>query len=237
LISFTYEPSQRAAVKELFTTLPFVLPCKFCRASLSEYMEEDPLDLSSQPALARWLWRIHNRVNEKLRGQGLLKEANPSFAAVQKVYKQRIAAGCTPELEGWDFLFSIAENHPFSQSARNSLPLPGADGEEDPVARNLFNTMKCDERMEYYKRFWDSVGASLPFESWREAWGTCGLSVKENRKTFIKELWRVRCCIENQLELINQDDFNSLCKRLAEHRSGCGKKTRARTCRKTRKRN
>jgi len=199
-------------------------------------MEEDPLDLSSRSALARWLWRIHNRVNEKLRGQGLLKDANPSFAAVQKVYKERIAAGCIrTEFEGWDFLFSIAENHPFTQTASLPLPMPSDKDDSTAEARNLYNTMKADERMVFYRRFWESLDGALPFESWRQAWASCAFRVMDDRKTFVKELWRIRCCMENQLELVNQDDFNSLCKRLAEHRSGCAKKVRARTCRKTRK--
>ena len=239
LISFTYEPEQHDSVKELFTTLPFVLPCKFCRASLAKYMEEDPLDISSRQALSRWLWRIHNMVNEKLRGQGLLKEKNPSFATVQKVYRERIAAGCTKtEFEGWDFLFSIAENHPFSQSAKNSLPLHSEEVQNTAEARNLYNTMESEERMTFYQRFWKSLGGSLPFSTWRSAWVSCDMSLSEisARKTWIKELWRIRCCMENQLDLINRDDFGSLCKRLVDHRSGCGKKKRAKTCRKTRRR-
>jgi hypothetical protein len=34
--------------------------------------------------------------------------------------------------------------------------------------------------------------------------------------------------------LVNREEFNSLCKRLADHRSGCGKRPRAKTCRRSR---
>ena len=238
LITFTYEPKQKAAVQEFFSTLPFVLPCKFCRASLSEYYEKEPLApaLASRATLSRWLWKIHNLVNGKLRGQGLLKAPNPPFAHVQKIYHERIAAGCSrTDFEGWDFLFSVAENHPFTQSAKNSLPLKGAPNEADtPDLRNRWNIMKSEERMKYYKLFWSSLGGALPFQEWRDAWGSCPATPAsiEKKKSWIRELWKIRCCLETKLELVNREEFNSLCKRLADHRSGCGKRPRAKTCRR-----
>ena len=269
LIAFSYEPDkQKEEVRELFETLPFVLPCKFCRASLAEYMEEDPLEpaLKSRETLSKWLWRIHNMVNEKLRGQGLLKEANPSFASVKGFYDERVEAGCIrtdfesghePDklikpsrfyFEGWEFLFSIADNHPLTQSMKNSLPMSDIPDIPDipevteeiknsPEFRNRWNLMKPEERMKFYTRFWKSIGGSLPFESWRSAWKSCPLDFSRIRKKslWIRELWRIRCCLEKELELVNRDEFQSLCKRLVENRSGCGKKKRARTCRSIRK--
>ena len=242
LITFTYEPSQKQAVSELFSMLPFVLPCKYCRASLAQYMREEQLApaLKSRTALTRWLYKIHNHVNAKLKGQGLLKDANPSFASVKKVYEERVAAGCIrTEFEGWDFLFSIAENHPFSQTARNSSPMPDApSGTLTPEERNEFNLMTAEERMPYYKRFWESLSGALPFHEWRQAWTTCAIRYETlaHRQTWIRELWRVRCCLEKELDLLNREEFNSLCKRLASHRSGCGSKKRGKTCRRTRRR-
>ena len=238
LITFTYEPSERVAVKEMFSMLPYVLPCKFCRQSLSAYYEADPLEpaLKSRQTLSRWLWRIHNQVNAKLRGQGLAsaQAADPPFASVRKVYSDRIAAGCTKtDFEGWDFLFSIAENHPFTQNAKMSDAPPHAS----PDLRNRYNTMEPAERMEFYERFWKSVGPALPFEEWRKAWDQCHLSAAalRSKKTCIRELWRIRCCLESRLELVNREEFGSLCKRLAEHRSGCARKLRAKTCRREKK--
>jgi hypothetical protein len=239
LITFAYEPKQKESVKELFTMLPFVLPCKFCRYSLSEYMEKEPLApaLESRAKLTQWLWRIHNLVNGKLRSQGLLKERNPSFSAVRKVYEDRIEAGCVRvEFEGWDFLFSIAENHPHSISTKNSIPMPDCPScpLETPEERNKWNVMKPDERMPYYKRFWKSLEGALPFEEWRKAWQSCGLSSESlnTRPGTMKAVWKIRCCMEKELELVNQENYEHLCKRLAEHKSGCGKKRRARTCRR-----
>ncbi len=237
LISFTYDEKNKKAVKEFFELLPFVLPCKFCRASLTEYMDEDPVDLSSRVALSKWLWRIHNKVNEKLRGQGLLKEKDPSFESVKKMYEDRISAGIE-FFEGWDFLFSIAENHPYSRDAKKSLPMEGCPNKESLLCekdKNRWNTMTPDERFNKYTEFWKIVGNVLPFDEWKDAWKGCKINVKtfEERKTLVKEIWRIRCCIETNLELVKHEKFQSLCKRLASHRSGCGKKLRARTCRRS----
>lgn len=250
LISFTYEPTDvahRDAVERVFTLLPYVLPCKFCRESLSIYMEEDPLILTTKPAFSKWLWRIHNKVNAKLRSQGLLHEADPPYESVKKVYEERAAAGCVrTDFEGWDFLFSLAENHPFAMSSRNSLPIEREETQRRSTAntlsveaslilRNRMNTLTPEERFEKYVEFWSCIGAALPFKEWRDAWRVCS-SVDEDaiqrRSSWIRHLWKLRCCLEMKLELVNRDTYASVCKRLVEHRSGCGKKPRAKTCRK-----
>jgi hypothetical protein len=243
LITFMYEPeAQRSSVREMFTMLPFVLPCKFCRASLTDYMKKEPLTetvLKDSSSLSRWLYKIHNLVNAKLRGQGLLNEADPSFEAVERIYQERIRQGCTrTTFEGWDFLFSIAENHPFSRSGRNSLPMPDAPASAgSPLERNKWNLMKSGERMKFYEKFWKSLGKSLPFEEWRGAWDSCDVRwgrMRAGRRAWIREIWRLRCCMEKKLELVNKEEFESLCRKLQDHRSGCGRKRRAITCRRLR---
>ena len=241
LIAITYEPKNKRAAKEFFSLLPFILPCKFCRASLAEYMEQLPIDdaLASQTSLSKWLYEIHNKVNEKLRGQGILKEANPSFEAVETVYRERIASGCRrTEFEGWNFLFSIASNHPFSRGAKGSSPMPETPPEamesKDPIVKNRWNIMTPEERMPYYKRFWACIQDVLPFEEWRSSWRSCKpkLQVVGERKRWMRELWRIRCCLEAKLELVNRERFDAVCKKLADHSSGCNKTKRARTCRR-----
>lgn len=237
LITFSYDPIQKESIREFFTMLPYVLPCKFCRASLSEYYMKDPLEpaLKSRTLLSKWLWRIHNMVNDKLRAQGLHTTENPSFSSVKRVYEERIAAGCIrTEFEGWEFLFSIVDNHPFTRSSKDFTSLIA----DTPDLRNRYNVMSPEERMEYYTKFWKSLGESLPFQEWRTAWKSCNLDLSKTRKLWIKEVWRMRCCLEEKLELVNCEEFDSLCKRLSQHRSGCSRKKRARTCRKiTRKKN
>jgi hypothetical protein len=209
-------------------------------------MEDEPLSetvLKDSSSLSLWLYKIHNLVNSKLRGQGLLNQSDPSFEAVQRIYEERIRQGCTKTtFEGWDFLFSIAENHPFSRSGRNSLPMPDAPSTEggrqlSPLEKNKWNLMKSGERMKFYEKFWKSLGKSLPFAEWREAWASCEPRwgrLRTGRRMWIREIWRLRCCMEKQLELVNKEEFESLCRKLQDHRSGCGNKRRAITCRRLR---
>lgn len=234
LITFTYEPTNKA-VARLFRSLPFVLPCKFCRASLHQYMEDDPLEpaLVSRAALSKWLYRIHCMVNAKLRGQRLLNDADPPFESVKRVYDERIASGCIrTEFEGWEFLFSIAENHPHCLAAKKSTPMncpPNPPADATDGQKNQWNVLSPGDRMKYYEMFWESLGDSLPFKEWRSAWTNLEVSTRAGT---IRGLWQLRRHIEEELELVNRDTFQGLCKELKEHRSGCGKKKRAKTCRK-----
>ena len=243
-ITFAYIPrTDKVAVREMFKTLPFVLPCKYCRKSLAEYMEELPLEpaLESRDTLTRWLWKIHNKVNAKLRSQKLPVARDPPFEKVEEYYTTLLATGCSKtEFSGWDFLFSIADLHPMSSVARKSVPMPGAPACEElldksPEERNRWNCLKTEERIPFYEAFWKSVGPSLPFKEWRESWlsGSKPLAL-ETRTSTTKWLWNLRCKMETDLELLNRSDFSSLCKNLQSHRSDCSKKARGKTCRKRR---
>lgn len=240
-VTFSYELERKSAVRTLFETLPFVLPCKFCRTSLQEYMEVDPLDpaLESKDTLSRWLWRIHNKVNAKLRSQGQQVDPDPSFEKVQTFYEDLLSAGCSKtEFPGWDFLFSIADLHPLSSIARKSVPMPGFTeatlAECRTVAeKNKWNCMTPEERMVPYGKFWKSIKGVLPFKEWRVVWIPPGnATLLKTKKKTLSWLWSQRRALENELNLINRCKFSSLCKTLKVHRSGCSKSKRARTCRK-----
>ena len=62
---------KRYYYKQLFENFQYTLPCKYCRESYKEFLRDDPIDpnLSSRKALTFWFYRIHNRVNDKLRTQ------------------------------------------------------------------------------------------------------------------------------------------------------------------------
>ena len=220
-------------MQDFFEMLPYVLPCKYCRASLSEYMENDPVDTTSTAALTKWLWRIHNNVNNKLRKQGLPTADDPDFSEVKKIYEERLRVGCTRvTFEGWEFLFSVAENHPMSRSAKGSEPMPGVPSEpKTSDEKNRWNLLSANERMPFYEKFWELLPKVLPFEEWRAAWANPNT---ESRSTTLVGLWRLRCKMEKELELLNKTDYSSLCKELRSHRSGCNAKKRGKTCRKNR---
>ncbi len=129
-ITFAYNPTlQKDSVQVLFENLPYVLPCKFCRAHLTEHMMKEPLEpaLASKEALTKWLYTIHNLVNAKLRSQGIPTQDNPTFQSVKAFYEENLSYGCTQTFfPGWEFLFSIAETHPFSKESQVSGPIPNA---------------------------------------------------------------------------------------------------------------
>jgi len=241
-ITFAYIPrTDKLAVREMFTLLPFVLPCKYCRTSLAEYMDRHPLEpaLESRETLTRWLWKIHNEVNSKLRNQNLPVEPDPPFEDVVKFYRNILSLGCSKtEFPGWDFLFSIADLHPYSRSARKSVPMPGSPP-CDTIAtleeKNKWNCLKPEERLPIYNAFWRVLGLALPFKEWRESWAKNSIpNTLNTREETMKWLWKVRCTMEYDLELLNKCNYSMLCKNLQSHRSDCSKKLRGKTCRKRR---
>jgi hypothetical protein len=196
--------------------------------------------LESRAKLTRWLWKIHNEVNSKLRNQKITVNPDPPFEEVEKFYTNILLSGCSrTEFPGWDFLFSIADLHPYSKSARNSMPMPGAPCEEDISIeeKNKWNCLKPDERLPFYIKFWKSLGNALPFKEWRESWikySEGPSDILNTRSSTMKWLWNIRCNMESDLELLNRCKYSFLCKTLNNHRSDCNKKVRGKTCRKRR---
>ena len=231
LISFAAPSLDQKDVQEFYNTLPYVLPCKYCRKSLTEYMQSDPV---ATEGFGKWLWRIHNDVNDKLRSQHLWATENPPFKLVKQVYEERLAAPCTrTTFEGWEFLFSVAEAHPMSNAGRHSEPIHGADhSATDPLERNRWNIMAPAERLPYYTRFWELLPKVLPFPEWRKVASTCDNSGWATRQETLKALWGIRCKMETELELLNRTTYTSLCKELRHFRSGCTTARRGKTCRR-----
>ncbi len=229
-LTLMYEPQQRAAMADFFELLPYVLPCKFCRNSLATYYEELPINLSSRQALVKWLWKIHSKVNDKLRGQGQKIPADPSLTEVKQIYGKYVPGNKPNPCEsfpGWDFLFSIAHNHPLNSPSK---PMPGAPtdlkGSDDAIL-NKWNLLPNKRRYCYWRRFWPALAAVLPpvwANSWRRA---AGVPCTQNRRSTVAWLWRTRCKFAD-----GADPYKAVCHKLATYESGCSKSTRARTCRK-----
>lgn len=99
-----------------FTSIKYVLPCIYCRNSFTQYLGELPIEpyLENKKTLTRWLYDIHNKVNAKLRGQGLNDKPDPSFKEIYNRYNKivkDIDNNCM-EFPGWVFYYSIALNFP-----------------------------------------------------------------------------------------------------------------------------
>lgn len=105
-------------VKQLFMDLRNTIPCKKCRDSYRIFLKEMPIDphLGSRDALTRWLYRLHNKVNAKLRNlerttyvksiqqleeQARIRRMSPNeFTIMKKMLKDKILiTGPDPSFE------------------------------------------------------------------------------------------------------------------------------------------
>jgi hypothetical protein len=115
LIAFATDPEDARPVLD---DMKDVLPCKYCRASTSEYVRASP---PTKP-YGRWLYDIHNKVNTKLRTQCaddpkvINPGPDPTFAEVKARYDRMTKPDAVP---GRDFLMAVAYNFPASPEPRD----------------------------------------------------------------------------------------------------------------------
>lgn len=94
-ITFNYPESptdsDKMKVKLFFDLLADLLPCKYCRESYKKFIIKLPIDdyLDSRKKLTKWLYKIHNMVNDKLRRQGVLKSKNPTYKEIVELYESQ----------------------------------------------------------------------------------------------------------------------------------------------------
>jgi hypothetical protein len=232
LIAAANDTKPKEATKIFWEKLPYILPCKFCRASLSEYYELHPIPSTN---IDKWLYKIHNCVNKKLRDQGQNVAPDPPLAEVLSHYDSLLSQGCTKTyFPGWDFLFCIADNHPHSSPSK---PMPDTPSPmpTDLKGRNRYNLLKPKERRAALKEFWQTLPDVLPFEEWSISWRKHAGPIQKaiaSRRSALSWLWKIRCGFEKDLQQLSNKDYHGLCKKLATYRSGCSSSTKAKTCRR-----
>ena len=100
-----------------FTSIKYILPCIWCRKSFAEYSAKLPINnyLENRNKLTEWLYKIHNMVNDKLRGQGLLDMIDPDYNEVKIKYENYVRyineENCE-YISGWVFISCILFNFP-----------------------------------------------------------------------------------------------------------------------------
>jgi len=69
---------------------PKILPCKYCRISMGKYIKSLPIEkyVSTKERAIEWIYKLHNKVNNKLRRQGYCIIANPTLEQVNDQYKK-----------------------------------------------------------------------------------------------------------------------------------------------------
>lgn len=234
LIAFDYEYSAASAITyaNFFETIPYILPCKFCRSSLTDYYKLHPYTPSSlsngymdpKLDLKRWMYTIHNCVNNKLRKQGIPTGSNPPYTQVIKRFESMRQMPWEAQLAAcWDFLFSVAYHYPKYIKIE---PMPGSPEYCDTECeKNKWNVLPVKERMNWFQRFWMLLPDVLPSEMgqrWRNARISPDL---RSRATTLAWLWKMRCALDPHFK----DPYTAICKHVKSYSSDCKHRH---TCRK-----
>ena len=235
------------AILEWIHLLEYILPCKYCRASFHDYIRLQPLDattVENTTAFSRWMYDIHNRVNGKLRGQGLVTTRDPAWPTVQRQYARLHAGLCkgTPLL-GWDFMTSVA----FSTPAADYTPVPMPDAPESPAdwgaldeaTQNRYNLLSRQARPKYLKRWWQLIPSILPCEAWRAAWAAAMKReppLERGREAVMRWMWRIEEGVCAGLRCPTPHKSRAAMEReVSAFESGCGRARTGKTCRTLRK--
>ena len=119
LVAYTYPNNPTSAYKvnykNFYLSLDKILPCKYCRNSLSKFYKQLPIIeyLDNKELLTEWIYLIHNKVNNKLRKQKLLNKPNPQKKDIENIYKKILKENrCNYSYLGWEFFYSITFNFP-----------------------------------------------------------------------------------------------------------------------------
>lgn len=83
-----YRPENRLSVKRFIYSLPYLLPCEYCREHLKGNLQSVPLtedSLLNNKALFTWSYFLHDLVNKQLK-----KKPSPSFPVAERYYFQNV---------------------------------------------------------------------------------------------------------------------------------------------------
>jgi hypothetical protein len=237
--SYEYSPTSASQYAHFFETIPYILPCKYCRASLTDYYRQHPYSANGKmdPSLhvPRWIYTIHDCVNTKLKKQGLTVVPSPPFAQVKKTYQDLLQCPWEQQLAlVWDFLFAVAYHHP-KEKAFFTEPMPSCPKDvhhcTDPCEKNKWNVLPLKDRMKWFIRFWTFLPAVLPHNiavHWRKLQATHP-PILGSRRSALAWLWRMRCGLDAGFN----DPYTSICSKIATYSSDCGNKKKGITCRRT----
>jgi hypothetical protein len=187
--------------QEVLLMMKDVLPCKFCRQSTTEFVKEMPLEGEA----GKWLYDLHNMVNNKLRTQCRDDPAvvnpgpDPSFEDVKHKYETMKINGVL----GRDFLFSISANYP-----------------EEPT----------EDDMATQRMFLKKLAEVYPSKAILELHFPVKL---ESRKTYMKWMYGFLKHVASKTRT-EIPSYRGYVQRVMYYTSGCEKKTyKGKTCRRT----
>ena len=202
-INPTYQEKQDYGL--FFNSLKYILPCKYCRNSLNKFYKQLPIEehLASKETLTLWLYKIHNKVNNKLRKQGLLKVSNPKKSEIDVIYESMLKNKC--KIPGWDFLYCMVFNFP---KDKESIPFDRING-YIVFFTNLGRVIPC----EIYSKEYIQFLKTHPVQNY----------LKTNNE-FVQWLYNINCHIDSKMGN-KKKSYNRICKVYESHRAkACSKK-------------
>lgn len=195
-----------------YSNLAFVLPCKYCRNSFTKYIKNLPIEtyLESKSKLTEWVYLMHNKVNGKLRRQGLLETPNPSLKEINDIYEEWAKEKC--QLPGWDFIYAVVFNYP------KENPPPGLASAYLNFFTYLGKVIPCEDYRNYYNMFFDKDPLKNHLMT---------------QDSLAKWIYNINCKINDKLNK-HTDSFNKLCNFYETFKAGSCKKNnhKGKTCRK-----
>ena len=80
--------TDKLMMRDFMGLIADILPCKYCRASFTKYSQSLNITpyLESDILIQEWLYKMHNKVNGKLRRQGFCTTENPTLESVIAKY-------------------------------------------------------------------------------------------------------------------------------------------------------
>ena len=203
LVTFKSPPS---VARHVLDDMPSVLPCKFCRASTTEFVSAHP---PTKP-YDTWLYEIHNKVNDKLRRQCADDEAvicpdsDPTFEEVKAKYAEMKPTA----VPGRDFLMAVAYNYP-----------------SDPEPR----------QMSTQREFLHHLADAYPFEEFRAVFQSYIKSNEpdlRSQKSYTKWMYGLLKQLSD-VATTPIKSYRGYMAHLAYYKSGCTRKTyKGKTCRR-----
>lgn len=183
-----------------------ILPCKYCRASTTDFMHEHPL--RGDPG--KWVYDMHNFVNDKLRKQAVDEPTviqpgpDPSFEDI----KARYMAMKPTHVPGRDFLMAIALNYP-----------------EKPEPTDMAT----------HRTFMHNLADVYPFSKLRRVFGSYLKKhdvALTSQTTYLKWMYGLLRDVSKEANVAIRS-YKGYVQHVTYYKSGCSKKTyRGKTCRK-----
>ena len=190
-----------------------VLPCKYCRASTTQFVHDHPLRLAGSDTSAgpgKWLYEIHNMVNNKLRTQCANdpKVVDPGPDPKFEQVKAKYMAMKPTQVPGRDFLMAVAYNYKPERA-----------------------------KMATQRTFMHALSKVFPFDEYREAFAEY-IKAREptlsSQKAYLRWMYGLLKAMSDRSHS-EIPSYPEYVKRVAYYKSGCSKKNdRSATCRKQR---